>query len=260
VLAFVLLAAIGPAPTPTPLKVITHVHASPVCSSLHDLVVPAAKITKQVQPLIQALEHNVDSIHRILRELGPAAGTGADGAGAIFLDRLTTLPIANAEWRATQILAKLQEIDKILAASYAQFPPGTNRNVDALRQRIQNLVDLQRAYANALRLGPAMVLDNMKLGTSDPNNPKAFGGGVAGDPSLGDNPGIKMEQATALAMQPSPDTDPIIAGSGPVRKIVAKDLRSVAPQVIAQNLTAEEAALVPAALAAIRDCDPAPPN
>ena len=122
------------------------------------------------------------------------------------------------------------------------------------------MVDLQRAYANALRAGPAMVLDNKMPATSDPSNPAEFGGGAAGDPGLGDNPGIKLEQSEAFEMPMNPDSDPTIGGSAPVRKLMAKDLRGVTAPMLARNLFAEETALVPAALAAIRDCDAAGPS
>ena len=38
--------------------------------------------------------------------------------------------------------------DRVMNASWNRYPRGTDANVDAMRQRLQNIVDLQRALVN----------------------------------------------------------------------------------------------------------------
>ncbi len=251
------LAALTPSPSPssTPLKTIVHVHAGAVCSSLHELVVPAARVTEATVPLFAGLQYNVQKMHNVYKDLGPGAGTGHDAAGKKFLENLTALPAANAEQYATRVLSNLYQIDLLLRDSYAKYPQGTNRNVDSLRQRIQNIVDLQRAYANALRVGSAAILDNALASAGDLS---AFDRRPPPDAGSQTNVGYQVAEREALTRVQNPDEDPAVIGYVPARSLVARDLRSVSAGSLAANLHTEEVALVPAALAAVRDCDGQP--
>ena len=230
-----LAANIALSPTPAPLKEIARVRSRAVCTTLHTLVIPAARISKETEPIFESLAGNVRSIARVVRDMNVERGTGHDSAAGAFVAALTTLPAANADWETSQILVKLVQIDRLLLASYATNPQGSNRAVDALRQRIQNMVDLQRAYANAMRAAPAAMLDNAPLGGDDP-----FSG------------------TTPAAPAPAADR-PVVPGAAaayiPGKPLAARDLKFIPAASLAGDLAAEEKALVPAALAAVRNCD-----
>ncbi|MDQ6823245.1 MAG: hypothetical protein M3Z07_01925, partial [Candidatus Eremiobacteraeota bacterium] len=135
------------------------------------------------------------------------------------------------------ILVKLFEIDRLLLASYAKYPQGRNPGVDSLRQRVQNMVDLQRAYTNALRAGPAALSDNQSAGTDDPFSRET----------------PAPETGTLSHPEINRSAGPYVPGLA----LTAGNLKFVAPSALVGAAAAEERALVPAVLAATRDCDSA---
>lgn len=231
-----IVSAASPSSPAAPLKEIARVRSSAVCATLHDLVLPAARVSKDVRPLMVSLDGNVRTIAAVIKDMDAENGTGHDSAAAVFVSSLTTLPAANADWEAAQILVKLFDIDRLLLASYAKYPHGRSGAVDSLRQRVQNMVDLQRAYTNALRAGPAALSDNRTAAADDP-----------------------FTREPAPAVEPdSPrhaEIDRRVVTYVPGRPLEAANLKFVPPWALAQASAAEESALIPAVLSATRDCD-----
>lgn len=231
----VAVSSIAPAPGPAPLREIARVRSSAVCATLHELVLPAAAVSRDVRPLLTSLTASVRTIAGVIKDMDAQNGTGHDSAAAAFVASLTTLPAANADWEASQILAKLFDIDRLLLSSYAKYPQGRNRGVDDLRQRVQNMVDLQRAYTNALRADPAALLDNQQAQPGDP-----FARSLPGDPAA--------DRTSREIVRPA-------TGYVPGRPFAASDVRFAPASALVRASSAEERALVPAVLTAMRDCD-----
>ncbi|MBV8490456.1 MAG: hypothetical protein JO199_08005, partial [Candidatus Eremiobacteraeota bacterium] len=59
-----------------------------------------------------------------------------------------------------QIFHNLKVEDDLMAQSWRLYPQGSDRAVDDLRQRVQNLIDLQRALVGTYRQFTGMFLGN----------------------------------------------------------------------------------------------------
>ncbi len=142
VLAAVVLAA---AAAPTPPPTIIRERVSPVCSTLHQLVIPLAQMNVKNKPVISAIRGA-----RI--QLDKYRGTRlADG---VFLYN------ARIDMLYMKVLENLTEMDQQLIKSYHTYPQGMNAKVDALRQRVQNVMDLERLLVNVNIAVYAAAVDN----------------------------------------------------------------------------------------------------
>jgi len=220
-----------------------------VCSTLHELVVPAVRnFEEKIQPTLATAALWQSKIASIQRQYGPP--DAYDTAGARVEGDLLTLPAANLDQSASLAIAQLHEIDRMLQESYKKYPRGTNLNVDTLRQRVQNLVDLQRAYANRLQSVGDLITDNGNGAVPNPFDAEADSGAAQrADEAY-------AQAQSAFAASRDPDKDPAVLGYTPAQRLRARSLRQLSVPALFANLHSEEVALVPAALAAIRDCDP----
>jgi hypothetical protein len=134
VLAAVLQATNPPAPTPsTPPKTIIDVRVSPLCSLVHTVVVPFLATERDNHRLFQNMDYNVG---KLIHE--------ADGAGS----PVQILATANIDWYSSQIYDNLARVDLLLKSSYERTPKGKDPSLDALRSRMQTLVDVERIRNN----------------------------------------------------------------------------------------------------------------
>jgi hypothetical protein len=78
--------------------------------------------------------------------------------------------IARLETVAEQIFGNLTLADKYMKQSWQEYPEGSDAQVDALRHRAQNLIDLQRALANSYEdFASAYLRDrNLPVQVQDP--------------------------------------------------------------------------------------------
>lgn len=141
-LSFAIAAAATPAPSP---PTILHERVSPVCSTLHQLVIPLAQMNIKNRVLTDQIKSNYLEIQKYRNtKLG-------DG---IFMR------LAQNDMFATNMLANIADVEKQLVKSYHAYPQGTNAKVDALRQRVQNVIDIERLIANNYSAAYGAAVDN----------------------------------------------------------------------------------------------------
>lgn len=140
-LSFAIAAATPSPPPPT----ILHERVSPVCSTLHQLVLPLAQMNIENKPVREA-------INVARRRLQKYQGTRLRDGVMMYAAQIDQL--------YTQVLGNLTKMDQQLNASYQKYPQGTNAKVDALRQRVQNVMDLERQLVNKNVAAYAAAIDN----------------------------------------------------------------------------------------------------
>ncbi len=140
-LGSVVLAAATAAPPPT----IIRERVSPVCSTLHQLVIPLAQMNIKDKPVI-------DAIRGARIQLDKYRGTVLGDGLFLYNSRIDMLYM--------KVLANITEMDQYLIKSYHAYPQGTNGKVDALRQRVQNVMDLERLMVNVNVAAYAAAVDN----------------------------------------------------------------------------------------------------
>lgn len=142
VLAAVVLAAAA-APTPPPTIILERV--SPVCSTLHQLVIPLAQMNIKNHALTDKIKANNVLIRKY-------ANTRL-GDGVL-------LRVAQNDMLSTNLLTNIHDVELQLLKSYHAYPQGVNAKVDALRQRVQNVVDIERMIANSFASAYGALVDN----------------------------------------------------------------------------------------------------
>jgi len=165
------IAGATPAPA-TPPPTILHERVSPVCSTLHQLVLPLAAMNVQNKPVREAI--NV-ARHRLENYSNTRLRDGV------------MMYAAQIDMLYTQVLENLTKMDQQLAASYRKYPQGTNAKVDALRQRVQNVMDLERQLVNKNVAAYAAAIDNDGV-TDIENSANQIAGAPTAPPSLPDVP------------------------------------------------------------------------
>ncbi len=239
------LAAVTATPPPT----IIRERVSPVCSTLHQLVVPLAQMNIKNRALTDRIKFNYDLIRKYQdTRLG-------DG---VFLR------VAQNDMLSTNLLTNIHEVDKQLLKSYQAYPQGTNRKVDALRQRVQNVVDIERMIANIYSSAYGTVVDNdgvtgienslhQMVGTRpDPHGPPTP---PPTDIALPAPPDLPNESAAAAAVPALvADNDPKLA-SAPPAGFAMRSFKYTRLSELQSLLHREGPALEAQALIAAHDCD-----
>ena len=218
-LVILLVATAAPSPSPTPLRTIINLRVSPVCSTLHNLVLP----------LVQAHQKNLqllNSINGDETKYMKYYSSGFEGGRMLYAVQI--------DQAATNMLPNLQAMDELLKQSYASVPQGHNPQVDAMRQRVQNIVDVERAIANRYIAIFGPVVDSS-------------GNSALGRPAVRPLPPQQPPSAlhTGQTLSPSPTPEPY----------TAKDLKFTNFAQLQTTLRSEGEALVPQALAAVQECD-----
>jgi len=140
-IAPLVLAAAAASPPPT----IIRERVSPVCSTLHQLVIPLAQMNVKNKPIM-------DAIRSARLQLMKYSGTRLGDGLFLYNSRIDML--------YTSVLGNLTAMDQYLLNSYRLYPQGSNAKVDALRQRVQNVVDLERTLVNVNVAAYAASVDN----------------------------------------------------------------------------------------------------
>lgn len=230
----------SPAPALTPPPTIIRERVSPVCSTLHQLVVPLARLQAEYG------RANVQ-INKYQQQLAKYNNTKLQD-GVFFYS-------AKIDQQATNMLGRIHEIELLLIKSYHQYPQGTNPKVDALRQRVQNVVDIERATANRFAANFGAVVDAAGLDTMA-SSTNGFGvGGARATPT-------PWPEITSLPTSSPVDTlagfqadnDPLIE-SAPPPGVSARELKYYRMPALTSALEREGHALVTQSLIAARDCD-----
>lgn len=150
------LVASAPAAQPVPnrLRIIVTVKSSTFCSAMRSMALPIGFVTRV----------NLDALSSMIGDAQQGLALSGDAGPAAYYDALqrkeapgaavqTWSPLtAGIHAQATEqdIRDNLVTADDLMNASWQRYPLGANADVDGFRQRLQNLVDLQRALLNDL--------------------------------------------------------------------------------------------------------------
>lgn len=185
-----LLAAVTAAPTPWPAStappVIVRVRSSEACSALRTIALPVGFIAKRDDAAFTGINvamlkfvggfeaFDAPTASALAQAVGDApAATGEtaqqaiESGGAESQDDSVTfngqsiLSAAHVDSIAERILGNLTLADRYMALSWKSYPVGKDPVVDTLRQRAQNLIDLQRSLATRYEEFAGSYLDNM---------------------------------------------------------------------------------------------------
>jgi len=247
ILAALVIGAAAPRPSPSPPPTILRERVSPVCSTLHQLVIPLAQMNLKDKPVINA-------IHAAGVQLGKYRGTRLGDGVFLYSSRIDML--------YTKVLENLTEMDRYLITSYHAYPQGTNGKVDALRQRVQNVMDLERTLVNVNLAAYALAVDNdgvTGIETSlnqmvgarfdQSGRPIAPPGGGVPVPPLPSIPDVAPSRPASVA-----DNDPKLASSPPAGFAI-RTLKWSRLDELQSLMHREGPALEAQALVAAHDCD-----
>ncbi len=250
---FALVAAATPSPKPYPVfqppPTIIQERVSPVCSTLHKVVLPLARMQSQYRTATAAIRQ--DEL-----QLAKYSKTKLQDGVQLYA--------AKIDQESTNLIGSIHQIEGLLQESYAVYPVGKVAKVDALRQRVQNIVDLQRATADRYAQVYGTIVDN--YGTDVLQNvSSAFGtgsagnaGGAAAGPGLDTMPNAATPVPPPQFNTPPPslpaDYDPRLA-SKPPTVISAHALKYDRLSQLDAAMASQGRSLIQQALIAARDCD-----
>jgi hypothetical protein len=247
---------IAPPPTPPAIKTIVHVKSSPVCTEFRQLVLPLALIQQKNGGLMQYIRKQTQEYRKFSLSM---------------FHNPDLLHASNIDAAATTILQNLAPLNKLLAESWKRSPKGTNRKIDAIRQRVQNIADLQRAIANQeVQFGGAIVdtngMDVMAAASSGfgarvavpspPPNAVQLAVNASPPPPPQDVGSVPPEFGAFSGAGPNllPEADPRVPSTVP-GGFSAKDLPLYRFAALEDALVQESVSLTPVAMALAHDCD-----
>ena len=247
VLALVTAATPSPKPYPVfqPPPTIIQERVSPVCSTLHKVVLPLARMQNQYRTSVAAIKQ--DEL-----QLAKYSKTKLQDGVQLYA--------AKIDQESTNLIGAIHQIEELLQESYAIYPVGKVAKVDALRQRVQNIVDLQRATADRYAEIYGTIVDNYGTDVLQSVS-SAFGSSSpsGSSPSTGYD---TMPNAATPAPPPQfntppplpADYDPRLASKAPA-VISAHAIKYDRLSQLNASLVGQGRSLIQQALIAARDCD-----
>lgn len=250
-LPFLLAVAAAATPSPAPLPVflppptIIHEKVSPVCSTLHNVVLPLARMQNQYRA-------STAEIQKDERQLAQYSKTKLQDGVQLYASKI--------DQTSTNLIGSIHQIEELLQESYTLYPVGKVPKVDAMRQRVQNIVDLERATADRYAEVYGTIVDNYGTDVLQSVN-SAFGTSQPVGPSISGIDSMPNAATPAPAPQlytPPPsfaaDFDPKLS-SKPPPQISARALKYYRIPQLNAALQNQGRALIQQALIAARDCD-----
>jgi hypothetical protein len=244
------LVAATPSPKPYPVfqppPTIIQERVSPVCSTLHKVVLPLARMQGQYRTATAAIRQ--DEL-----QLAKYSKTKLQDGVQLYA--------AKIDQESTNLIGAIHQIEVLLQESYAVYPVGKIAKVDALRQRAQNIVDLQRATADRYAQIYGTIVDNYGTDVLQTVS-SAFGSstpGAAGPPTGYDTMPNAATPAPAPQFNTPPpslpaDYDPRLA-SKPPPVVSLHSLKYDRLSQLNGALIGQGRSLIQQALIAARDCD-----
>jgi len=227
VLAAVVAAAPAPTPAPArtlqPLKVIVTVKSRTFCSSVRTMAVPIGYVTRRNDEAFAAINHSVLRFFESVRGVSSATvhdmqtlDSELDDA-AIYTPTgaLSTMKVNQI---AYDIMQNLTLEDKVMRDSWAKYPKGLFPTIDAMRDRLQNLMDLQRALAGRYIQFASIYTDN--AGQAKFAEDAATFKSLLRDTILGQASALAHANDLSELETPSPEAVHDIAHTGSVADVV----------------------------------------
>lgn len=246
-----LLAAATATPSPPPYPVfkppptIIQERVSPVCSTLHSVVLPLARMQTQYRK--STAEIRKDELQFVKYSKTKLQ----DGM---------QLYAAKIDQESTNLIGAIHQMEETLRNSYAAYPVGTLPKVDALRQRVQNIVDLERVIADRYSQNYGTIVDNYgtdvlqsAAGAFGPAS--AAGAGTSGQGSMPNAPTpAPLPQFNTPPPGVPADSDPRLS-SKPPNVLSLRTLKYDRLSQLNTALVSQGRSLIQQALIAARDCD-----
>jgi hypothetical protein len=243
------VAAATPSPKPYPVfeppPTIIQERVSPVCSTLHKVVLPLARMQGQYRTSVAAIKQ--DDL-----QLAKYSKTKLQDGVQLYASKI--------DQESTNLIGAIHQIEQLLEDSYAVYPVGKVPKVDALRQRVQNIVDLQRATADRYSEIYGTIVDNYGTDVLQTVS-SAFGSasaGSVGSPGYDTMPNAATPAPPPQFSTPPPslpaDYDPRLS-SKPPTVISARTLKYDRLSQLNAALLSQGRSLIQQALIAARDCD-----
>lgn len=161
------VAAASPAPQASSpfLKTIVTVKVSTFCNTVRSLGIPLAYTSERNDEAFDAISRTM--LKFLANNVGKGAVTQSeyqnmDNAyddSAIY-NGANAASVSNISEVVYQIQQNLALEDAFMKNSWQKVPAGSDKEVDALRQRLQNLIDLQRALVNRYTTMVELYRDN----------------------------------------------------------------------------------------------------
>ena len=166
--ASLFLAALTAASTPSPepaLKTIVTVKVSTFCNEVRGLGVPVAYVTSRNDQAFDAIDRSMLKFLVDNRGIGAVTKSQSQDMENAYDDSAiyngaNTLTLSQLAKVAYQIQQNVALEDGVMHRSWEETPAGKDPQVDAMRQRLQNLIDLQRALANRYTQMSETYFDN----------------------------------------------------------------------------------------------------
>ncbi len=231
-LFFAALAAATPGPTappPSPLRVIVTVKSSPLCSAARTVALPIGYVNRKNEEAFSSinrslytfLQRNKSTLNVSPSEQIVQSARGDDGPLAAP-PPINTVNILTMNRTAWEIAQNLTLESAVMQRSWKEYPKGKDKNVDALRQRLQNMMDLQNALENKIMSFTQGYMDNSGGGDLSENS-QAF------TQLLNQSLAGQLAALTASRQQSDPEVGPV-ANAGEVARIgteadVVRELR-----------------------------------
>lgn len=165
----ILLAAVTGTPSPgayaAPLKVIVNVRSSAFCSTVRTTAVQIGYVTRRNEEAFGAMDHSMITFMENERGVGMMTNAELQTMDQSLDDDLLYTPsnditVMQMNQVANIIAKNLTLEDHVMDASWKAHPRGESPEVDALRQRLQNIMDLQRGLDNRYLQFAGMYQDN----------------------------------------------------------------------------------------------------
>lgn len=252
--ALALLIAVAAKPTPKPAQLpvflppptIIHEKVSPVCSTLHNVVLPLARMQGQYRSSTAEIQQDI-------RQLAKYSKTKLQDGVQLYASKI--------DQTSTNLIGAIHQMEILLQESYAAYPVGKVPKVDAMRQRVQNIVDLERATADRYAEVYGTIVDNYGVDELQTVS-SAFSGTGPGSSA----PGMGIDtMPNAATPAPAPDfgtpPPPTVADydpkltNKPPPAISARALKTYRLGQLNAALQNQGRALIQQALVAARDCD-----
>lgn len=235
------LTAAIPAPSPTPpLKTIVTVKVSTFCNQVRAIALPIAMVNFRNDEGFDAINRSMLQFLKDNRGLSAVSKADVDSLDNSYDDAATfnahnTVSISKVSRIVWQINQNIALEGQVMARSWKAVPQGADQQVDNMRQRLQNLIDLQRSLAASYTQMAEMYYDNegqaqfhVDQQTGDTGDVVAFKAALRN---------IIFGEASALAMARQGGLDPGQAAVGDA-SVVAKsgNLKQVVQQLELQEI------------------------
>lgn len=225
-MAFVLAAVVAGTPSPKPsepLKVIIHVRSNTFCSSVRAMAIPIGYVTRRNDEAFAAINHSVLKFFENVRGVTSAGVQDMETLSSELDDAAIYTPTGTlTAMKVSQIAYDIDQNltleDKVMRDSWAQYPKGEFPNVDAMRDRLQNLMDLQRALAGRYSEFASIYTDN--IGQAKYANDAASFKALLRDTILGLSSALAHARDASDAEAPSQQTVHDLARTGNVSDVV----------------------------------------